>query len=351
MADKTPAKKRPARQQMLEGLIDTEKQVAERKESHSLPEEKVAAKEAQAAVVAANDLVSRGVVQSIGELKSTINKMLSGLSDQLEEQVTRYAQVQKAVTAADQQLKEIYEIQRSASTLTALIELHDRKKTELEVDLSTTREKLEEEMAAARAEWEREEEEHGTFVAEREAMEKKQREREKEEYKYLTTRDQQQAKDKFADEMAKAHKDLAEQKLRATQDLQEREAAIKTREDELQLLRSKVEAAPKELEAAVTRAVKETTARLQQESTAREELLKREFIGEKNVLSTRITAMEQMVKEQTDRIAGLSAAGEKAYTQVQEIAVRAIEGSATAKQVAHLQQLLSEQSRKGGSER
>jgi hypothetical protein len=37
---------------------------------------------------------------------------------------------------------------------------------------------------------------------------------------------------------------------------------------------------------------------------------------------------------------------EKAYSQVQEIAVRAIEGSGSSKQLAQLQQLLAEQVRK-----
>jgi hypothetical protein len=40
---------------------------------------------------------------------------------------------------------------------------------------------------------------------------------------------------------------------------------------------------------------------------------------------------------------------EKAYAQVQEIAVRAIEGSASTKQLANLQQLFSDQVRKSSS--
>jgi len=47
-------------------------------------------------------------------------------------------------------------------------------------------------------------------------------------------------------------------------------------------------------------------------------------------------------------LAGSKQQAEKAYAQVQEIAVRAIEGSASAKQLAHLQQLLTEQLRKSG---
>ena len=51
------------------------------------------------------------------------------------------------------------------------------------------------------------------------------------------------------------------------------------------------------------------------------------------------------------RMAKLLGQAEKAYAQVQEIAVRAIEGSAGAKQLASLQQLLADQARKPAAER
>ena len=73
-----------------------------------------------------------------------------------------------------------------------------------------------------------------------------------------------------------------------------------------------------------------------------------EHVGEKNVLTTRVTSLEHTVQEQSQRLTSLLAQAEKAYAQVQEIAVRAVEGSAAAKQVASLQQLLADQPRKSG---
>jgi|SRR5579859_2365642 len=123
MAEKTPAKKKaPPRQQMLEGLAETEKAVAARREAQAKPEERIEARNVAQAVGVADELSTEGVVKSISELKSVVGKTLSQLSDRLEEQVSRYVQIQRAIVAKDAELKEIYEIQRSASTLTALIE-------------------------------------------------------------------------------------------------------------------------------------------------------------------------------------------------------------------------------------
>ncbi len=351
MAEKAPPKKRPARQQMLDTLAQSEKTLAERREAQARPEEKVEAKAAAQAVAAADELSTRGVVQSISELKSGIGKMLGELSERLEEQMARYVHIQRAIAAKDQELKEIYEIQRTASTLTALIEAHERQRNEMEMELAATRDQLERQIEQTRRNWEVERKEHDSEAKERDSIEQKRRDREKEEYRYASAREQQQARDQFADEMAQASKELAERKAEAEKHFQERERTLKAREDELASLRQRVEAMPRELEAAVAKAVKENTARLQQEASSREELLKREFAGERNVAGTRIVALEQTVKEQSDQIIKLLQQAEKAYGQVQEIAVRAIEGSGSAKQLASLQQLLAEQSRKGSSER
>ena len=351
MAEKsTPTKKKaPPRQQMLDALAETERAVAERKEAQARPEERIEARAVAQAVAAADELSTEGVVKSIGDLKSVVSKMLTQLSDRLEEQVARYVQIQRAIVTKDAELKEIYDIQRSASTLTALIESQDRLRTQHELDLVSMKQELEREIEQARAEWDREKKQREAESKERDAAEQKRREREKEEYRYAFAREQQQARDQFTDETAKAQKDLADRTAAAERELTERERAIKSREEELASLRQRAEAFPKELDAAIAKAVKDATTRQQQDATSREELLKREFAGERNVLTTRITSLEQTAKEQADQIARLLSQSEKAYGQVQEIAVRAIEGSASAKQLSNLQQMLAEQGRKAGA--
>ncbi len=351
MAEKTSAKKRSPRQQMLDALADSEKTVTERREAALRPEEKAQAKAVAAAVAVAEELSTRGVVESIGELKSTISRTLATISDRLEEAVQRYTQLQHAIAAKDQELKEIYEIQRSASTLTALFEAHETQQAAIESELSADRQQLEHEIELTRTQWEQEKKQRDAEIKERDAAETKRREREKEEYRYAFAREQQQARDAFLDETAKAEKQLAEKKSQIETDLAQRKQALVASEQELANLRAKVEAFPKETEAAVAKAVKEATARLAQESSAREELLKREHAGEKNVLTTRISSLEHTVQEQSQRLTALLAQTEKAYAQVQEIAVRAVEGSAAAKQLADLQQMLAEQPRKGAGER
>ena len=100
---------------------------------------------------------------------------------------------------------------------------------------------------------------------------------------------------------------------------------------------------------ATEKAAAEATQRAEQQLQAAQEPLRRALEGEKNVLATKIAASERTIQEQAEQLARLEQQAEKAYAQVQEIAVRAIEGSASTKQLANLQQLFAEQVRKSGS--
>ena len=131
----------------------------------------------------------------------------------------------------------------------------------------------------------------------------------------------------------------------------EREKVVAEKEEELNELRKKASAFPKEMETAIGKAIKETADRLNLEAKNRDELVKKEFIGERNVLTTRIESLEKSVKEQSEQITRLTQQLEKAYQQVQEIAVKTIEGSSTIKSLANLQQWVSEQVRKAPQEK
>ena len=62
-------------------------------------------------------------------------------------------------------------------------------------------------------------------------------------------------------------------------------------------------------------------------------------------------SLKKTLKEQNEQTAKLSQQLEKAYQQVQEIAVKTIEGSSTVKSFANLQQWISEQTKKQSSEK
>jgi hypothetical protein len=339
------------KQEMLEAYQTTLKQLEAQKEAELKPEKKIEEKKAKEVIQVAESLSTEGVAKEISNLKIEASRTLAQISDRLEEEVNKFRAIQSAITLKEKELQELYEIEKSAVTLAALIESQNQKRQQFESEMAEKKESLGQEIETLRAEREREKNDYEAEIKERDMAEKKRRDREKEEYEYSFKREQKLTKDKFEDEKAKLEKEILIKKGQMESELKEREKVIVEHEGELNELRKKVGAFPKELETTVAKAIKETTDRLNLEAKNREELVKKEFIGERNVLTTRIDSLEKIVKEQSEQIAKFSQQLEKAYQQVQDIAVKTIEGSSSIKSFANLQQWISEQTRKAPQEK
>ena len=339
------------KQEMMEAYQGVLKLLEEKKETELKPEKKLEEKKAREAVKVADSLSSEGVVQEISGLKIEIGKVLTQIGDKLEDEVNKFKSIQNAIDLREKEIQELYEIEKSALTLAALIETQNQKRQQFETEMAARKEELNQDIQTQRLEWAKEKEEYETQIKERDLGEKKRRDREKEEYDYSFKRQQTLAKDKFEDEKAKLEKESQSKKAQMEGELKEREKVIAEKEEELNDLKKKASLFPKELETAVGKAIKETSDRLSLEAKNREELLKKEFIGERNVLTTRIESLEKTVKEQSAQIAGLTQFLEKANQKVQEIAVKALESASAQKSLSSLQQLLSEQMKKPGQEK
>ena len=339
------------KQEMLEAYNVALKQMEAQREAEMKPEKKIEEKKAKEVIQVAESLSTEGVAREISNLKIEASKTLAQISDRLEEEVNKFRAIQSAISLKEKELQELYEIEKSAVTLAALIESQNQKRQAFEIEMAEKKEALSQEIESLRAQREQEKREYEEEIKERDMTEKKRREREKDDYEYSFKREQKLTKDKFEDEKGKLEKEVHIKKEQMESELREREKVIAEREDELNELKKRVSGFPKEMETAIAKAVKETTEKLNLEAKNREELQKKEFIGERNVFTTRIESLEKIVKEQNEQLAKLSQQLEKAYQQVQEIAVKTIEGSSTVKSFANLQQWISEQMRKSSQEK
>lgn len=350
----TPARKvsdKSTKQELLEAYQALTRQFEEKRAAELNPERRLLEKKAEEALKAASAVAPEGIDREIGSLKAEIGSMLAEVSEKLATEAARFKSLQQAVETKQRELQELYGIEKGASTLAALIEAQNLKRAEFEADMAQQRESLSREITGNREEWEKERKTHEAELRERDAAEKKARDREREQFDYAFKRDQQALRDKLADEKAALEKDLKLKKETAEKDLSERERALVGKETELETLRAKAAAFPSELTAAVDKAVKEATDRLRLEAKNREDLLQKQFEGERNVLATRIEALEKAVKDLVEQNSRLNKQLDAAYLKVQDIAEKTIESAGHAKMSADLQKLLVDQGRKTSAEK
>ncbi len=345
------------KRELLDAYQNAMEQLREKERTQLKPEQTIQAKKEAQVVAAVTDLSADKVSQEIGQLRNDINKMLSELAEKLTGEVERFETTQRAIAIKERELKEVYEIERSAASLAALIESQHQKSETFETEMAAKRNALTQEIEMLRQRGEKEKAERQAEAKEWEQQQAKQRKRQEEEYRYAFEREQQLARDKFEDEKARL---LAEKEMIASQtkaikertekELQEREQRLAEREGELESLQAQVGAFPERLEAAVAKAVKETTEQVELEAKYRQDLMQKEFEGEKNVLAARIQSLEKSVREQSEQLAKLAQQQEAAYQKVQDVAVKAIEGASKAGSFEALQRTLRNQPEKKGDE-
>ena len=319
------------KKEMMEAYDALVQKMREREQSTLKPEVQLEKKKEQKAIDTAESLSSEGVVKGVGALRMEFGKILTDLSDRLEQEITRFNEVRQAIAVKEREVQEIYEIEKSAHSFAALIEAQAQRRQQFDSEMTAKKQSLEQEIENTRKEWEEEKKRHQAAIKERDTEEEKNRARVKEEYLYTTKREQKLTQIELADAKTELERELHRRREEAEKDLTERERAVSQCEEELKELRQEAATYPKEMEKAVARARQETAEQCQQEAKRGQELSVKEFDGERNVLKTRIEALEKAVSDQTEQVRRLSQNLEKSHQQVQDIAVKAIESSANVR--------------------
>jgi hypothetical protein len=274
------------------------------------------------------------VVQRISGLGLEVSRALADVSEKLTQEVHLLAAVREAVALERRELERLHKIDVAATALDQLVQDYAREMQRLEAEAQAQRRAWEEE--AARIERERKEQE--------EAL-KKQRQREIEDYEYRKNLERKKAQDKHEEEVRLRDKKNQEQQEALEKGWQQREATLKEREEELARLRAEVAEFParlqREVEASAQQARKDAEARLDQQMV----LIRKDAETEKRLAELRAKTLEEVQARNAARIAALEKQLEEAKQQVQDIAVKAIEGASGARALSHVNQIAIEQAK------
>ncbi len=275
-----------------------------------------------------------GIVQRISGLGLEVARALSDVSAKLTDETQLLASVRDAVALERRELDRLHKIDTAATAVDQMVQ-----------DYARDKQRLEAEIAAQRAAWEQESEHAERERKEQEETLKKQRQREIEDYEYKKNLERKKAQDKYDEEVRQVEKKNAEKQETLEKSWKQREAALKEQEEELSRLRKESADFParlqKEAVAAAAQARSETESRLEQQTL----VLRKDAEAEKMLGELRVKTLEELVARQQTQIAALEKQLADAKQQVQDIAVKAIEGASGAKALSHINQIAMEQAK------
>jgi hypothetical protein len=281
-------------------------------------------------------------------LQGGFGKTLAELSEKLSLEAETLRELREEMAKGKAELSSLYALEVAEDTLDTLLAEYETFEKSSRESFEARQKALEAARLEARVAWETEQDEHTRISQERATQTGLFDKREADEYAYAL----EQARKLDAEgykvaqaALAEGLKDTAEG-VRKVWD--EKEKALLEREKAYREAREKVEAFPTEKETAVKRAEGEGRGIGSSQAKVRADLLAKELEGKRRIFEQRISGLQNSVNLQQSRIASLSSQLESASRQMQDLAVKAIEGSANVNSLQAFKDLAMEQAKAQG---
>jgi hypothetical protein len=334
MAKAVPSRTRRSKPEVQKEFSKIADEVAEEKESSDAKTVELATLRRAEINQAVEGISVEGVVQNLSNLGLDISKALAEISGKLLAEVERLNSVREAVTVHTKELERLHKIDIAATAIDHLVQ-----------DYESQKQKLEAEISAQREAWSAEELQRAREQKEYDDNLKKQRQREVEDYEYKKTLERKKAQDKYEEEMRLLEKKNKEKQDDLEKSWKQRETGLREKEEEWTRLRKEADEFSARLkietDLAASNALKSAEQRFEQERI----LLNKESESEKRLAEMQIKALQDTIARQAADIEKLQAQVEEGKRQVQDIALKAIEGASGAQALNQINKIAMEQAK------
>lgn len=285
-------------------------------------------------------------IQALAHIKSGFGGAVSNLSEQLITEATKLEVVRNKIDLEKTELKELHKLTEvEESTIDTLIEQYQTNSKKFAEQLSQQQESDRLELETLKQSWAKEKENHSRFIKTRNEEYRKATQRAKEEYEYNLDL----ARD-LDEEEYEQHKKQQQQELESTrQELlkqwQEKEATIAQQEQEYTEAKEKVAAFEEQLRSKIKQAKEEGKGIGNYQGKIKADLRTREIEGETQNYQLRVESLEDTIEHQENRINKLSQQLDSSLQQVQDLAVKAIEGTSNRNSFEAMKAIALEQAK------
>ncbi|MDJ0676561.1 MAG: hypothetical protein QNJ36_14465 [Calothrix sp. MO_167.B42] len=288
------------------------------------------------------------IIDGLAKIQLGFGSAASELSEQLSSQASKLAEIQENVSNEVQELKSLHNLEISENTLDNLIQAYEDNSKVYQEEYQNRSETLLQEFQAQSNSWFKEKEEYQQGIKERNDELHKNRQRDAAEYKYDLELQRKLEMDEYEQQQKELYQQLQEYQQEIEKEWAEREKTISEREKQYAELKSKVEAFPQEKEEAIKKATEQGRGIAHYQAKVKSDLYAKEVEGQKRFYEQRLQSLESTISNQETRITNLSTQLTSALKQVQDLAVKAIEGSANVNSYQAMKEIALEQAKGQG---
>jgi len=299
------------------------------------PQEIREKEEKQMLIKKVSEMTPDTIVRGIADLKLKVAASFDQVEESLLAEQKKLSEIRLAIEVQKTMIDELYRVKVTADSMAAMLLAHKEKKLQIEAEaqelkmaFDQKREDFEAEMTQKKSDWDKEKARIQVELKEEKERARKEHQREEEEYNYNLQLKRRKEQDDYIEKHRKAELEFVTKTTQTEKLLHEREDAIAIKEQEYNLLYTKVGKFEDDLAKAVKDAEKSTTEKLKTQFGFAEELMLKENEGLLKLKDQTIQTLENRIKEQEGYIKQLTQKTETADKSVKDIAIKAIESSA-----------------------
>lgn len=279
-------------------------------------------------------------------LQSSFGNAVSELSEKLTQEATVLQTVQQAVEFELEQLNNLHSLETvDQETLNHLITQYEESAKAFEAELTERRDILEQNIQAQQKAWKKQQEEYQRQRQERNESYKKNLKRDHEVYHYNLQLQRERNIDEYEQNQYQLHQQLEENRQVKEQGWQQREEEISLKEKEYAEVKAAVEAFPEKLENTIKKAKDSGRNIGYSQAKVKADLRDKEMEGQKQFYQLRIKSLSETIQTQEGRLQNLSKQLDAAQKQVQDLAVKAIEGTSNVNSFQAVKEIALEQAK------
>lgn len=285
-------------------------------------------------------------IAQLSQIKQGFGSFVSQLSEKLTREAAQLAEVREQTQAQRQRLLELHELEDiDDDTLDNLVGEYETNSKQFVEEFESQRETLEQALEERKQAWQKERRDRINTIEEQRRDYQKACERDESEYRYARKLQRETDAETYRQEQEERYRQLDEARQAQEKAWEEREKALAEREKEYFDLKAKVEAFPGEKEAQIKRGKEIGRNIALAQTKAQAELRQQEIDGQTQRYELQVQGLETTIGDRETRIAKLTQQLDATLKQVQELAVKAIEGNANAQSLQAVKDIALEQAK------
>ena len=285
-------------------------------------------------------------IQSLESIQTGFGGAVGSLSEQLISEATELEEVRTAIATQTQELEDLHQLTDiDESTIDFLLEQYQASLEQFNEEYEHQKIQDEREIKDLKHKWLKEQQTYHQAIAARNEDYRKNQQREEEEYQYSLDLARDLDESEYAQQQKLKQQELAETLQQIEQQWQQKETEIARQEQEYAAAADKVKAFESQLSNKIKQGTEEGKGIGAYQAKIKADLRDREIEGEKQNYQLQIESLEQTIKHQATRIAKLSQQLDSSLQQVQNLAVKAIEGTSNRNSFEAVKAIAMEQAK------